>query len=542
MKIVLAYLCDSADRGDYFISMLPVGLISIAAYCQDRGFDVTLANFSKMGHRRAAAYIAKEKPRLLGVSLYTHNRADTIRFIREVRKSSPKTVIAAGGPHASALAEELIARVPEIDYIVRGEGEEAFERLAGALRAGKRPRSKLIESEGAIRLDELPAPGSFLGPLVDVDPNEQFKVIISSRGCSHECAFCCSPGFWGYRVRFRSAEALADEIEFVHRTRGVLFFSIRDDNFTLNKKRVMEFCKILRAREIYVMWNCQSRVDTVDEELLVGMKRAGMEQIQFGVESGSERMLRRYDKRIAIGAIRNAARAARRAGVYLFIYLMAGMEGEGRGDIRKTIALIRSILPGDGIVSPVALYPGTGLYESVKSRGGIDDAVWFNRGDSGIYLRNDPDVGQWIKELVTELGAIRERSWYTARDFALHHRIAGRDCWVTSILEGDYYLDEERYEDARRRYAAVTGAFPRNQWGFLRTGKLLFRTGDFEGAAENFAAVTRLAPNYYGGWLKLAESELAAGMRAEAAANVRRAFRRNGYDFRVRNLMRLLKA
>ncbi len=542
MKIVLAYLCDSADRGDYFISMLPTGLISIAAYCQDRGFDVTLANFSRMGHRRAAAYIAKGKPRLLGVSLYTHNRADTIRFIREAKKASPKTVIAAGGPHASALAEEILARVPEIDYIVRGEGEAAFERLAGIIQKGKRPRTRLLEPEDISVLDELPSPGSFSGPLVDIDPNEQFKVIISSRGCPQECAFCCSPGFWGRRVRFRSAEALAGEIEFAHRTRGLLFFSIRDDNFTLNKRRVMEFCKILRERDLYVMWNCQSRVDTVDEELLIEMKRAGMEQIQFGVESGSERMLKRYDKKITIKAIREAARAARRAGVYLFIYLMAGMEGEGRGDIRKTIALIRSILPGDGIVSPVALYPGTELYESVRASGEIDDAVWFNRGDAGVYLRNDLEVGQWIKELVTELGAIRERSWYTARDFSLHHRVAGSDCWVTSILEGDYYLDEERYDDARRCYAAVTGAFPRNQWGFLRTGKRLFRIGDFEGAAENFAAVTQLVPNYYGGWLKLAESELAAGMRAEAIANIRQAFKRNSFDFRVRNLMRLLKA
>jgi len=542
MKLTLAYLCDSADRDDYFISMLPVGLVSIAAYCQARGFEVTLANLSKMGYRKAAAYIAGERPRLLGVSLYTHNRAETIRFVREARKASPKTVIVAGGPHASSLAGEILARVPEIDYVIRGEGEAAFERLAGMVERGKRPRSRLIDSEIAGNLDGLPAPGLFSGPIVGVDPNEQFKVVISSRGCPHECSFCCSPDFWGRRVRFRSAGSLADEIEFAYRTRGIIFFSIRDDNFTLNKKRVMEFCTIMRERELYVMWNCQSRVDTVDEEMLVAMKRAGLEQIQFGVESGSERILKRYDKGITIGAVRDAARAARRAGLYLFIYLMAGMEGENRTDIRKTIALIRSILPGDGIVSPVALYPGTRLYESVRARGGIDDSVWFRRGDAGLYLRNDPEVGRWIRELVTELGAVRERSWYTARDFALHRRVAGRECWVTRILEGDYYLDEERYEEARRCYAAVTGAFPRNQWGFLRTGKLLFRTGDFEGAAENFSAVTRLVPNYYGGWLKLAESELAAGMRAKAVEHARQAFKRNRFDFRIRNLMRLLKA
>jgi radical SAM superfamily enzyme YgiQ (UPF0313 family) len=94
-----------------------------------------------------------------------------------------------------------------------------------------------------------------------------------------------------------------------------------------------------------MMWNCQARVDTVDLEMLIAMKRCGLEHIQFGVESGSARMLRRYDKAISLERIRQAAAATRRAGITLSFYLMAGMEGETEADIAATGALVRACLP-----------------------------------------------------------------------------------------------------------------------------------------------------------------------------------------------------
>ena len=87
------------------------------------------------------------------------------------------------------------------------------------------------------------------------------------------------------------------------KTHGIIYFSIRDDNFTLRRERVLEFCRLLRERKLYIMWNCQSRVDTLDEEMVVEMKRAGLEHIQLGVESGSERILAMYDKRTTVADI-----------------------------------------------------------------------------------------------------------------------------------------------------------------------------------------------------------------------------------------------
>lgn len=541
MKIIITYLCNYIDRNDYFISALPVGVVSMAAYLENLGFDVTLANFSKIGLRRAVKEIEKIKPAVIGVSLFTHNRADTIKFIREIKKVLPEVVIVAGGPHATSLAPLMIIKVPEIDYIIKGEGEKAFAGLLKDIENKKTPHEKILEGRRIEDLDSLPSPGKYGGKSIGVDANEQFKIIISSRGCPYKCSFCCSPTFWGRQVSFRSPENIADEIEYLYKTYGIIFFSIRDDNFTLRRDRVIEFCRILRKRKIYIMWNCQSRVDTVDEEMLKEMKLSGLEQIQYGVESGSRKILESYNKGITIEQIKNAAMLARRAGLYLSIYLMSGMTDEKITDTRKTVSLIRNILPGDGIVSPVAFYPGTVLYEEHKSKGQIDDSIWFKKNDSGMYLRYDADVREWVRMLLTELGKIRERSWYREKDFKQHHHLIGQGAWVTDILEGDYYKDEERPVRAEQCYRRVIAAFPDNPWGYLRMGKLKFGHGDFESALENYQMVVRLIPDYYGGFLKSAECELAMNNREGAKRNIEEAYSHNRFDFRILNLKKLLK-
>jgi anaerobic magnesium-protoporphyrin IX monomethyl ester cyclase len=240
----------------------------------------------------------------------------------------------------------------------------------------------------------------------------------------------------------------------------------------MNKKRVLEFCRQLRESGMYIMWNCQGRVDTVDEEMLAAMKQAGLEHIQYGVESGSEKILRQYAKHITLQQIEHAAAITRRVGVYLSIYLMTGMEGETHRDTDATRALIKRILPSDGIVSPVALYPGTALYEKTKKRGLVSDAVWFENKNAGVFLRDDGQVKRWMNELLSELASIKKKSRYREEDFRKHRQVVGDDCWVTDIMEGDYYLMRRRYRNAEECYRRVIEKYPRNPWGHLRMDTL----------------------------------------------------------------------
>jgi anaerobic magnesium-protoporphyrin IX monomethyl ester cyclase len=541
MKILLAYLCNYKERKDYFTSLMPVGLLSIAAYLEQKGYEVILANFSRTGFRKTAERITKLKPDVVGISMYTHNRADSLKLAQGIKKSLRGVRIILGGPHATFLADEIIRRYSYIDYVIRGEGETSMGALLEAIKSGKAPGRSVIEGECAADINSLPRPVDFTGETIDINVNEQMKYIITTRGCSGNCNFCSSPGFWKRNVRYVSAGNIMKELENLYSKQGIIYFSVRDDNFTLKKKRVMEFTRLLRDSGIYMMWNCQSRVDSIDEEMLAGMKMAGLEMIQFGVETGSERILDKYNKRITIGMIESAAAAARKAGVYLSIYLMAGMKGERHSDIKKTLSLIHRILPGDGIVSPVALYPGTELYEDAVRDGAVDRSVWFKKADPGIYLRNDREVITWIRELLDALSMIRVKSWYRDRDFTLHKRHIGPDCWVTDILEGDYYLDEERHERAETCYNRVISAHPRNPWGFMRMGKLKFRTGEFDTAEECYNSVTDIVPAYYGGWMKLAECQIAQGKIREARICVEEAYNKNRFDFRIRHLRELVK-
>ncbi len=541
LKILLAYLCSYQDRSDYYLSLMPVGLVYLASSLEQGGHEVILANFSTMGYRRAVKRIADIEPDVVGISLFTHNRIDSLKLARGIKRRMPKTVVLAGGPHATFLADELIGREVGIDFILQGEAEASITWLVERLKSGNRPQTRIIPSRGAGDLDALPPPSRFTGMLIDVDPNEQFKYIITSRGCTHRCTFCCSPSFWQGGMSYRSVENIVDELEHLNREYGLIYFSIRDDNFTLKKKRVIDFCKLMRERGLYMMWNCQSRVDSVDEEMLMEMKRAGLEHIQYGVESGSERILRMYDKRTSVEMIERAAAITRRVGVYLSIYLMVGMEGETRSDVRKTISLIGRILPGDGIVSPVALYPGTELYNRLRSRNEISDSVWFKKKEAGIFLRDDIEMKKYMSDLLDQLLLIRDRSWYRRRDFRRHRELVGEECWVTDILEGDYYLDEEMFDDAEECYGGTISRVPENPWGFFRMGKLKFLTGQYPVAEEHYARVTEIVPAYFGGWLKLAESQHAQGNKGKARASIQEAYKRNRFDFRIQNLRGLLR-
>jgi len=534
-------MCHYNDRHDYFMSQLPYGILSMGAYLEKKGHDVTVANFSSRGQRGALKYIQANLPDILGVSLFSFNRVDTLKLIKTVKKKYPGVRIVAGGPHATFLAEQILSRYPEIDHIICGEGEQALDNLVRDISAGRKP-PVIIQGDRITNIDEMPPVSGFRGAMIGVNPNEQFKFIVTTRGCPNRCTFCSSPAFWKRRVSYRSAEDIYSEIRDLNKKYGIIYFAFRDDNFTLKKDRVIKLSQMLQKSGMYIMWNCQARVDTVDEDMLVEMKRAGLEHIQYGVESGSERILASYDKGADIDDIVRASEITRRVGVYLSIYLMAGMAGETGRDIRKTLALIRRILPGDGMVSPVALYPGTALYEKLKAGGEVSDDIWFKSRDAGIFLRHDPAVGEWVRELVNELGIIRERSWYREKDFQGHRKICGSGCWVTDILEGDYYLDEELFESAGSMYEGVTGMYPENPWGHMRMGKLRFLTGDFESSASHYESVTRIVPAFYGGWLKSAEAHMACGRKKEAAAGIREAHKRNSRDARVRNLMKILKA
>jgi radical SAM superfamily enzyme YgiQ (UPF0313 family) len=509
MRILLAYKSHAAGAADPYTSLLPVGLGYINACLRKGGFQSKVANFSNIGWKKTEELLNCEKPGILGVSQFSHNRLESLRIAGLAKKLNPACFVVFGGPHATHLAREILDKEPAVDAVILGEGEEAFLELAQCL-VSKRdsldrirgiafrgvtgveftpPRGRLAD------LDLLPIPAACFDDAIGVDLQRQLEFIITSRGCPAVCRFCASPRFWGKALRFRSPRSIVDEIRFIRDRFGLLYFSIRDDTFTADRERVLEFCRLLVREKVYILWNCQSRVNAVDGEMLRWMKRAGCECVQFGVESGSPGILRALGKGITPEQVRNAAAATRKAGINLSVYLITGVPGENEEDLTATINLIEDIKPNDGQVSPLAYYPGSSLFETGVASGDVSRDLFESGSAEAFYVRDDPFVDGAKRKLLSKLAKVAQQSRYKAKDFRSQKEALGY-CHATNIMAGEYYESAGKWQLAEAEYMEIIGREAENPWGWLMLGDLYAMTGYPDKAERCFETVARLVPRH----------------------------------------------
>jgi len=566
VKIVLAYTCHDLGRMEFYSRFTPLGLGSINALLRSRGYDSRILNCSAWSRARTERFLRAERPDVLGVSVFTFNRHEAMRLAALARRIVPSCLIVAGGPHATHLAHALLAGYPQIDVVVRGEGEETMLDLARARQQGDpvarlagipgltfrvppggvgRPAAgaKVVCRDTPDRpvitdLDRLPHPA--LDPaMVGVDPVTQFEFIITSRGCPAACTFCSSPDFWGRALRFRSPENMVEEVRLLRERHGVVYVSVRDDTFTVNKKRVLDFCRMLVDQGIDLLWDCQSRVNAVDEERLAWMRRAGCTHIQYGVESGSPRMLERLNKGITIEQIRAAAAATRRVGLGLSIYLITGIDSETDEDLGATVRLIEEIRPHDGLVSPMTVYPGTALYEDAKSRFGLGDDYWARSRSEAYFVRDDPWTRRALRTLAATLRRTGRRAAYGQADFERQRAVVG-DCYALRLSAGEHWQRRRAWGRARAEYDAILRDNPRSLWARMRLGALAARRGAHAEAAAHYRAATAIAPAFHLAHSLLGGALLRLRRRDEAAEAYVRAHRLDPGDADTRSRVRRL--
>jgi anaerobic magnesium-protoporphyrin IX monomethyl ester cyclase len=511
MKIFLAYKCHDLGKMEFYSRFTPLGLGSINALLRREGFDARLVNASAWSWDRAGRFLASERPDLFGVSVFTFNRHEAMRLAALARAANPRCLIVAGGPHATHLAHHLLERYPAIDLVVRGEGEETMLELARALAAGRfegalpsvrgityRTPGGLVDTSDRpviADLDRLPHPCAEPAG-IGVDPVTQFEFIITSRGCPAACTFCSSPDFWGRSLRFRSADNMIEEVKLLRERHGVVYVSVRDDTFTVSRRRVIDFCRGLIDAGIDLLWDCQSRVTIVDEERLAWMRRAGCTHIQYGVESGSPRMLLRLNKGITPDQVRQAARVTRRVGLGLSIYLITGIDSETDADLDSTVRLIEEIRPHDGLVSPMTVYPGTTLYEEAKKRWGLTDDYWVRARGEAYYVRDDPWTRRSIRTLLATLKRTAGTAAYGPADFARQQDVVG-DCYALRLSAGEYYQRRGDLTRAKREYEAILQANPRSLWARMRLGGLAGRLRRHAEAAAHYRAAIEVVPAFH---------------------------------------------
>ena len=403
MKILLIYPYCLEDRiHTENVESMPIGIYYVAALLKKKNYDVEIINWQKLGRtpEEIKAVLIEKSPDVIGFSILQANRWGGIEIAKVAKQINPDIKIVFGGITPTFLWKHFLTQFPEIDCIIRGEGEYTFLKLIQCY------EKKEFESIGAIRgiafrKNNTPVKTQDADPIRDLDelPNPAkyytFNHLALTRGCPGNCTFCGSPKFWGQRVRFHSAGYFVDQLELQYR-RGITFFLISDDTFTFKKERVIEICKQIIERGLKIIWFAISRVNFINEEVVYWMRKAGCLQISFGVESGSPKIRNILNKKTTNEQIKNAFRITLHYGIVPRAYIIYGSPGETKKTIQESINLINEIKPLVIIFHVLVLFPGTALYWNFKKKFNLSDELWLKPIEDIMYFETDKRLS-WEK-------------------------------------------------------------------------------------------------------------------------------------------------
>ena len=325
--------------------------------------------------------LRREAPDVVGITAVTANYPGAVALAAVVKLIDPRICVVLGGVHASTEPIDALVGAPDVDFVVRGEGEltmlellrvierEGVGGVHGQAVAGLywRAVDGGIQSS-AVRspvtdLDDLPFPRRE-GLVWSDDVQPAFhQGIVTLRGCPYRCIYCAVPSSNERKTRYRSPANVVDEVEMLRHRYDVPGLFFHDSVFTMRRSRTIEICDTLIDRDLALAFHCQTRADRVDIGLLERMKEAGCEQIFFGIESGDEDSLLRIRKKMDLTTIREAVSMVKGLGIRCTGFFMIGFPWETERQMTRTADFATSLgLDAVSLFSATPL-PGTELWE-----------------------------------------------------------------------------------------------------------------------------------------------------------------------------------
>lgn len=370
----------------------PMGLLYLAACARERRHEIRVYD----PLREDSAFfddIAAWSPDVVGVSLLTPEIDRAREIVATLRTRLGRNVIyCCGGAQATAEPEYTLKYLGA-DFAVLGEGEMIFTDVCDALQRGEDYRSiaglAVLDGDrvthtgpaGYIEnLDVLPLPARdlvdfewYLSPPGFIRGRllKRPVTLFTSRGCPSRCTFCNTPRLFGKRHRQRSAANVVAELQMLVADYGIDGFWFADDTFTARSEWVLEFCSQLLKTGIRLPWGCNSKIGAIREEMLDPMKAAGCVQIDFGVESGSDDVLKRLKKGQTAEAIKRTFSLVHGHGLRAMANLMLNTPEETADDVRRTERLLDEIRPDFVNISFTTPFPGSRLYDDAISSGAV---------------------------------------------------------------------------------------------------------------------------------------------------------------------------
>lgn len=382
----------------------PLGILYICSHLRARGFSVDVHDSTFSTQEALYARLREQRPAVLGVYANLMTRPKVVRILAEAKRNGWRTVV--GGPEPGAYVDEYLRAGAEV--VVMGEGEITMEELLPLLLAGEEAR--LDEIQGIAFLDKSgqvvrPPPRPQIQDL-DAQPWPAREAIdtvryvdtwrthhgmgsislITARGCPFRCEWC-SHQVYGQTHRRRKPRFVADELEWLQKRYKPDMLWIADDVFTIHHGWLQEWREQVISRSLHIPFECISRADRLNENVIRTLAELGCFRLWIGSESGSQRILDRMQRNVTIEEVQRAMKMCRDFGIKTGMFLMWGYEGEELEDIEATIEHVRVSKP-DVFLTTVA-YPikGTPYFKRVQEQGRIrENRPWAESSDRELEI------------------------------------------------------------------------------------------------------------------------------------------------------------
>ena len=385
----------------------PLGILYLCSHLRKHGFDVEIFDTTFSSRAEVFRHLQTETPTVLGIYVNLMTRANALEIMRIAREVGWRVVV--GGPEPGAYAQEYLEAGAE--FVVFGEGEATLQELLTALRsrADRTDPSWRSKIHGAAYLDES---GMFHQNLpraqisdLDAQPWPARRAIdihryvdtwrthhkqgsvnfITARGCPYKCRWC-SHQVYGQTHRRRNPVKVVDELEWLLSEYTPDIAWISDDVFTINHQWIRDYAAEMRCRGLRIPFECISRADRLNEEILDLLAELGCFRVWIGSESGSQRLLDSMNRGVSVDQVQRAVAMTRARKIQSGMFLMWGYEGEEMEDIEATIDHVSKAQPD--IFFTTVSYPlkGTPYYEQIQSKL-VQLKPWDQSSDREITIR-----------------------------------------------------------------------------------------------------------------------------------------------------------
>ncbi len=371
----------------------PLGVLIMAAIIQNEGWEVRF--FDERIDTNAVNSLISFRPNIVGISAVTASVLRGHELAIRIKSILPDTITVFGGPHPTAMPQE-VAGWGSVDFVVVGEGEYTIRDLCQWYLFSREPselrkipnlcytiNGNFVQNKAHFflqpeELDRLPMPAFHLLGLERVFKNTRHGVfqkgnrilpIMSSRGCPNNCTFCCR--MMGSKIRYRNTKLIIKEIEYMVHNYDLDEIYFEDDNFTANRKKAYAILDALIEVNlgINIKFANGVRVDGVDQELLEKMKKAGGYSISFGIDSGSEHVLRMMQKNLSLSKAKENVQLAKSLGFLVGANWIIGYPDETVEDVEESLDYFMDLDLDSMAVVNLVPFPGTEVRRICEDKG-----------------------------------------------------------------------------------------------------------------------------------------------------------------------------